>query len=474
MSRTKIVATIGPVSANPEMLSALAKAGMSIARLNGSHNSLEWHAATVRMIREVLPNLPILLDIPGRKLRTIQLAHEPAFALGETVVLTTDVTANVRGKVPVNYPNLHADVKAGHTILADDGTLRFTVLEVRGCEIICRAETAGTLRSRKGINVPFVKLSTPLVSDRDRSMMKFVHEIGVDFVGISFVESAAHVSAFRDLISNGYPRIVSKIENRNGFDNMDEIIAATDAVMIDRGDLSVETSVDSVGIMQKQIISASKRAGKPVIVATEMLHTMIENDFPTKAEVSDITNAVLDGCSATMLSGETAVGAHPVLAVDVMRRISEGAEAYLQDNLDGQNVAKAESMPRAIENAISLICRSLPITKIVAITRSGFAAQMIAVHQVRQPILAVSDNIEAARGFNLLPGVEGVGVSIPFLRTSTDHIIACIELLWRMDKLTDEDVILVTAVGYPRSGNRMNLIQTHHVKDLRDALGWAR
>jgi pyruvate kinase len=204
-----------------------------------------------------------------------------------------------------------------------------------------------------------------------------------------------------------------------------------------------------------------------------MLHTMIENDFPTKAEVSDITNAVLDGCSATMLSGETAVGAHPVLAVDVMRRISEGAESYLQHNLDVQNVAKAESMPRAIENAISLICRSLPITKIVAITRSGFAAQMIAVHQVRQPILAVSDNIEAARGFNLLPGVEGIGVSIPFLRTSTDHIITCIELLWRTGKLTDEDVILVTAVGYPRSGNRMNLIQTHHVKDLREGLGWA-
>jgi len=472
MSRTKIVATIGPVSANPEMLVALANAGMSIARLNGSHNSLEWHAGTVSMIREVLPNTPILVDIPGRKIRTIQLAHEPTFTVGETVVLTTDVEANVRGRVPVNYPNLHMDVKAGHTILADDGTLRFTVSDVRGCEIFCRAETAGTLRSRKGINVPFVKLSTPLVSERDRTMMRFVQEIGVDFVGISFVESAAHVSAFRALISGSCPRIVSKIENRAGFDNMDDIIAATDAVMIDRGDLSVETSVDSVGIMQKQIISSSRRAGKPVIVATEMLHTMIENDFPTKAEVSDITNAVLDGCSATMLSGETAVGAHPVLAVDVMRRISEGAEDYLQSNLDDQSAAKVESMPRAIENAISLISRSLPITKIVAITRSGYAAQMIAVHQVRQPILAVSDDMGAARGFNLLPGVEGIGVAIPFLRTSTDHIIACIEFLWKTGKLSDDDVILVTAVGYPRSGNRMNLIQTHHVRDLRETLGW--
>lgn len=472
MSRTKIVATIGPVSANPETLIALSKAGMSVCRLNGSHNNLEWHAATVRMIREVLPDIPILLDIPGRKIRTVELVHEPVFEVGETIVLTTDVCDNTRGKVPVNYPNLHADLKAGNTILADDGTLRFTVSEVRGCEIICRTETAGTLRSRKGINVPFVKLSTPLVSDRDRSIMKFVHDLGIDFVGISFVESAAHVSAFRELIYRGYPRIVSKIENRNGFENMDEIIAATDAVMIDRGDLSVETSVDAVGIMQKKIILACRRAGKPVIVATEMLHTMIENDFPTKAEVSDITNAVLDGCSATMLSGETAIGAHPVLAVDVMRRIAEGAEIYLQQNLDDQNTTKNMSVPRAIEDAISLICRSLPITKIVAITRSGFAAQMISVHQVRQPILAVSDDIDIARSFNLLPGVEGIGVSIPFLRTSTDHIISCIELLWRQGKLTDEDVILITAVGYPRSGNRMNLIQTHHVRDLRDTLGW--
>ena len=471
MSRTKIVATIGPASATSDMLRGLAGAGMNVARLNGSHNTLDWHAATVQLIRDVLPNMPILLDIPGRKIRTVQLAHEPTFRVGDEIVLTTDVNANGSGKVPVSYPNLHADLAPGHTILADDGTLRFTVCEVRERDIVVRAETAGTLRSRKGINVPFVELSTPLVSDRDRSMMTFVRDTGIDFIGISFVESAAHVTAIREL-ANGGPRIVSKIENKRGVDNMDEIIAASDAVMIDRGDLSVETSLDAVGVLQKQIIHACRKWAKPVIVATEMLHTMIDNDFPTKAEVSDITNAVLDGCSATMLSGETAIGAHPVAAVDCMRRVAHGAEHYLQRNLDGEHGAAASSMPRAIENAISLICRSLPITKIVAITRSGYAAQMIAANQVRQPILAVSDNVVAARSFNLLPGVEGIGVDIAFQRTSTDHIAACIEFLWRKGKLADDDMILVTAVGYPRSGNRMNLIQTHHISDLRDALGW--
>lgn len=471
MSRTKIVATIGPVSANADMLRALANAGMSVARLNGSHNTLDWHATAIRTIRKTLPAIPILLDIPGRKIRTAQLAREPTFAAGDLLVLTTSPDDS-RTKVPVSYLDLHRDLSAGNIILADDGTLRFSVVEIRGRDIVCRAETPGTLRSRKGINVPFVKLNTPLLTDRDRSMMEFARRTDVDFVGISFVESAKHIAAFRELTMDGHPRIVSKIENQGGFDNMDEIIAATDAVMIDRGDLSVEVNLETLGILQKQIIAACRKAGTPVIVATEMLHTMIENDFPTKAEVCDITNAVLDGCSATMLSGETAIGAHPVSAVDCMRRVADAAESHLQSQLDDSHSASAIPIPRAIENAIALICRSLPVTKIVAITRSGFAAQMIAAHQLRQPILAVSDKGEAVRSFNMLPGVEGVYVDIPFQRTSTDHIVGCLEVLWRQGKLVAEDVILVTAVGYPRSGNRMNLIQTHYVKDLRDALRW--
>ena len=473
MSRTRIVATIGPATARADMLVALAEAGMNVARLNGSHADLDWHGATIDLLREVVPEIPILLDIPGRKIRTGQLDHEPTFEAGETLVLTTDPGHDGREKVPVNYPSLHRDVARDSVILADDGTLKFTVIEIKGRDIFCRAEAAGTLRSRKGINVPDVRLRTQLVTDRDRAMVDFARSRDVDFIGVSFVESAAHVEAIRALTHGGWPRVVSKVENRGGLENLDEIVAATDAVMIDRGDLSVETNLENLALFQKRILDAARDAGRPVIVATEMLHTMIENPFPTKAEISDITNAALDGCAATMLSGETAIGGHPVEAVSVMRRVLDAAETHIHRQ-DGAGRLPGASVPQVMEDAIALICRSLPVTKIVAVTKSGYAARMIAARRPRQPILAVSNDRMAARSFNLMHGTEGVYVDIPFSRTSTDHIAKCLEVLWRRDKLADDDLILVTAVGYPRSGNRMNLIETHHMADLIDSLGWRR
>lgn len=471
-NRTKIVCTIGPRTESAEALRTLVDAGMDVARLNGSHNTLSWHAATIARIRQVAPDVPILLDIPGRKIRTTQLVHEPSFAIGAVIVLTTDTSHDGRVKVPVNYSGLHKDLRADHVILADDGTLRFVVVKVEGQDIHCRAETAGQLKSCKGINVPFVKLQTAMVTDRDRHMMAFARENDVDFVGLSFVESAAHVEAIRELAGGDRPRIVSKIENQGGLDHMDEIIATTDAIMIDRGDLSVETNIENLSLFQKRIILAAQRAAKPVIVATEMLHSMIVSPMPTKAEISDISNAVLDGCSATMLSGETAVGEFPFEAVRVMKQVAKAAAGYMHGENGGGSAPAA--VPQAVGEAIALMCRSLPITKIVAVTRSGYAAREIAARQPRQPILAVSDDIHAARSFNLLAGVEGIHVDVPFSRTSTDHIIKCLNVLWRRDKLTDDDMVLVTAVGYPRSGNRMNLLQTHVVGDLAETLDWTR
>ncbi|HEB79701.1 MAG TPA: pyruvate kinase [Rhodospirillales bacterium] len=474
MSRTKIVATIGPATDTAKALKDLSLAGMSMARLNGSHADLDWHAKTIALIRETLPGTPILLDIPGRKIRTVALAHEPSFEKGDTVILTTDSSHDGHEKVPVNYAGLHDDLNEGVTIMADDGTLRFTVSAIRGRDIHCRAETPGTLRGRKGINVPYVTLHTELVSQCDREMMSFARRHGIDFVGISFVESTEHVEAIRALAGGGWPRIVSKIENRGGMENMRAVIEASDAVMIDRGDLSVETELETLAVAQKSILSAAAAAAKPVIVATEMLHTMIDNSFPTKAEVSDITNAVLDGCSATMLSGETAIGRHPVEAVSVMRRVTEAAEAHLQQTLDGpgRNRGEFESVPEAMAEAIAFLCRSLPVTKIVALTRSGYAARTIAAFRPRQPIIAVSDDAMAAQSFNMLAGTTGVHTKEPFSRTSLDYLPRCLEKLWRDGAIVGDDLILVTAVTFPQSGNRMNLIETYKVDDLRNTLGW--
>lgn len=472
MTQTKIVATIGPATASSEMLVRLADAGMTIARLNGSHADLAWHKATIKLIRETLPNTPILLDIPGRKVRTVQLAHEPSFLKGDALILTTDTAHDGSEKVPVNYSKLHEDVQTGTIILADDGTLRFTVTEVTGPDIICRADVNGTLRSRKGINVPNIRLGTDLITPRDHEMVAFARDNDVDFIGISFVESAAHVDAIRGLTGGSWPRIVAKVENQGGIDNLEEICEATDAVMIDRGDLSVETNLETLTIAQKKIINAATIAAKPVIVATEILHSMIENPFPTKAEVSDISNAVIDGCAATMLSGETAIGKHPVEAIEMMRNISNAASTHVQTLLDDEQPRRGKSVPSAVDAAIALICRQLAITKIVAVTVSGYAARLIASHRPSQPILAVSNDHRAARSFNLLFGTEGFHVDIPFSKSSTDHVVACLEQLWRIGKLTKDDLVLVTAVGYPNTGNRMNLIQTHYISDLIQVFDW--
>jgi len=479
MRATRIVCTIGPGTNSEASLRELHEAGMSVARLNGSHSDLDWHRTTIALLRKVVPEVPILLDIPGRKIRTCDLAHEPVFVRGDIIVLTTEAGHDGSAKVPVNRPGLHEEINVDDIVMLDDGTLKLTVVEITGRDIHCRAEVAGQLKSRKGVNLPLVRLQGEMVTPRDREMIAFARDTGVDYIGISFVTSAEHVAAVRDLCADGCPRIVSKVENQGGLDNLDEIVEATDAIMIDRGDLSVETNLENMALFQKRIIEVARNHGKPVIVATEMLHTMIENPFPTKAEVSDITNAVLDGCSATMLSGETAVGEFAIESVAVMHRVAQAAEMHLQSHLDmgrdGMHRGDQPiSAPQAIEDAVALICRSLPITKIVAVTLSGYAARMTAARRPSQPILAVSNDFMAARSFNLFWGTEGVHIDIPFSKTSTDHIVLCLEELWRRGKLDGDDQILVTAVGYPRSGNRMNLLQTHAVRDLQESLGWQR
>ena len=479
MSATRIVCTIGPATNNESALCELVAAGMNVARLNGAHGDLDWHAAAIALLHEVMPEVPVLLDIPGRKIRTADLTHEPEFTSGNTVVLTTGEGHDGSEKVPVNRPSMHEEVNKGDVIMADDGTLKFTVEKVAGQDIHLRAEGPGKLGSRKGINIPSLSLAGEGVTQRDRDMVAFAREQGVDYIGISFVDSAEHVNAVRELCSGNWPRIVSKVENQGGLDNLEQIVEATDAVMIDRGDLSVETNLENLVLFQKRILDVSRSHGKPVIVATEMLHTMIENPFPTKAEVSDITNAVLDGCSAAMLSGETAVGAHATESVAVMQRVADAAETDLQAQLDDGREAvrrgdRPTSVPQAMEDAVALICRSLPITKIVAVTISGYAARMTAARRPRQPIIAVSNDPIAARSFNLFWGARGVHVDIPFSKTSTDHVVKCLEELWRRGVLDDDDLILVAALGYPSSGNRMNLLQTHAVSDLRKTLRWKK
>ena len=332
----------------------------------------------------------------------------------------------------------------------------------------------GQLGSRKGINVPGVDLGPVLVTDKDRTMISFATDNRIDFIGLSFVESAKHVKMIREILgSSQSPKIVSKIENQIGYFNMQDIIEASDAIMIDRGDLSVETDLETVALRQKAIIRTAQLLSKPVIVATEMLNSMIVNSFPSKAEVSDVTNAVLDGCAATMLSGETAVGSFPIEAVTTMRKIIEHAESFVSSGLiAGLRPPDINKANDATAKAIALICESADIDKIIAVTRSGFAARTLSSLVINCPIIAVSDVVENSKSFNIYAGVTGVVFPGEFSTSDVSHVSAVLKYLWQQKFISDDEHILVTALAYPTSGKRMNLIETHLVGDLARSLDW--
>lgn len=474
-SRTKIVATIGPGILSATSLSELSEAGMSIARLNGSHGDKDWHANAIRLIRETLPDAPILFDLPGNKIRVLRLGAEVPFAAGDRVSFTgrPDAEGNPNA-IPVDNSELHEILAPGMRFLIDDGRFSFRVETISGTTVHALAETSGAIRSRKGINIPSAASTRAGLSAKDRDWIAFAAHTGVDFIGVSFVSSGDHVDEIRAAIAGSVPRIVAKIENQPGLDHAEEIITRSDGIMIDRGDLSAETSVENVVLHQKRILELARKAARPVIVATEFLHSMIEDPLPTKAEVSDISNAVLDGAAALMLSGETAIGRYPVQAVAMMRRVAAAAEQFSHAARSPEAGTGAGQIPSAMGEAIALLCRRLPVSKIVAITIGGYSARAVSSFLPEQPIVAVSNNLEAARSFNLFAGVRGVFVDVDISARSLDHLPKCLRKLWEMNEITDDDVILVTGAGFPKSGNRMNFIETHKVSDLRDSLGWTR
>lgn len=335
--RAKIVCTIGPTSCDPEMLTSLIGAGMDVARLNFSHGDAAFHAENIRRIREAAASLDrpvaILGDLQGPKLRVgaMQEGGVPLTA-GQTLTLTTEPITGAAGRVPVQYEKLPEVVEPGDRILIDDGLLELAVTGVAGGEIATRVVTGGLLNSNKGLNLPRAALSIPAITDKDREDLRFAIEQGIDWIALSFVRTAEEVwelkQAIRELSAFGHQTpVVAKIEKPEAIDNIDAIIAAADGVMVARGDLGIEISPEAVPMLQKMIIHKCNAAGKPVITATQMLDSMIRNPRPTRAEASDVANAILDGSDAIMLSGETASGKYPLEAVQTMARIACEAES---------------------------------------------------------------------------------------------------------------------------------------------------
>ncbi|NMA51504.1 MAG: pyruvate kinase, partial [Peptococcaceae bacterium] len=337
MRRSKIVCTIGPASDHPDMLKKMILAGMNVARLNFSHGTHEEHgrraAAVRRAAAEVGANVAIMLDTKGPEIRIGHFKDEPVFLTGNaTVTLTTDEIEGDSQRIPVTYKGLPGDVKEGDAILIADGLIKLEVLSTTATEVMCRVVNGGKLTSQKGINLPGIKVNLPAVTQKDIQDITFGVEQGFDFIAASFIRRASDVLAIRQVLEElgSNINIISKIESRQAVNNLDEIISVSDGIMVARGDLGVEIPVEEVPLVQKDIIKRCNLLGKPVVTATQMLDSMINNPRPTRAEASDVANAIFDGTDAIMLSGETAAGKYPLESVVMMARIAERAETSLR------------------------------------------------------------------------------------------------------------------------------------------------
>jgi len=474
MRKTKIVCTIGPASESLENTKKLIQAGMNVARLNFSHGDFEEHGNRIRNIRKACRELgktvAILLDTKGPEIRLGNLAEEPIeLVAGEAVTLTTENIPGDRHRIPVTYKDLPRDVKPGDTILLDDGLIGLKVIEVRGTEIECEIQNSGPIKSKKGVNVPGVAISLPGITEKDANDIRFGIEQGIDFIAASFVRRASDVLEIRELLERhnaSHIQIIAKIENRQGVDNLDEILEVADGLMVARGDLGVEIPVEEVPLVQKMMIEKCNRAGKPVITATQMLDSMQRNPRPTRAEATDVANAIFDGTDAIMLSGETAAGKYPVESVLTMARIAERAEAALvyREIFLRQASAQQTTVTEAISQAVANSALDLDANAIITSTESGYTARMVSKYRPKAPIIAVTPVEHVMRSLQLVWGVIPV-LGKPAKTTDEMFDIAVNGAVGAGLVKLGDTVVITAGVPVGRSGST-NLIKIHTVGDL--------
>ncbi|OES44154.1 pyruvate kinase [Domibacillus iocasae] len=477
MQKTKIVCTIGPASESLETLESLMKAGMNVARLNFSHGSHEEHGARIQNIRQAAKNtgktVAILLDTKGPEIRThemengsIELESGKDSAISMTEVLGTPE------KFSITYPGLIDDVEPGSRILLDDGLIGLLVTGInreKG-EIGVRILNTGTLKNKKGVNVPGVSVKLPGITEKDADDIRFGIEQDVDFIAASFVRRTSDVLDIRELLEKNdaaHIQIIPKIENQEGVDNIDDILEVSDGLMVARGDLGVEIPAEEVPIVQKQLIKKCNLLGKPVITATQMLDSMQRNPRPTRAEASDVANAIFDGTDAIMLSGETAAGTYPLEAVQTMHNIAVRAESELQMKEippRRRNNTGRMTMTDAIGQSVAKTAEALEVRAIIAPTSSGHTARMISRYRPKASIYAVTDSERVTRSLSLVWGVVPLmGLSVSSTDEMLDNaIVHCLD-----EGLISHGELVVITAGVPvgESGTT-NLMKIHVVGDI--------
>ncbi len=466
--RTKIVATIGPACEDKEILKEMINSGMNVARLNFSHGSHEEQKVkmdTIKEVRKLLGvNVAILLDTKGPEIRTGKFDKpEVAIKEGQIYTLTTREMVGNEEICSVTYKDITRDLSIGDRILIDDGLIELEALEIKGDSVKCIVKNAGILKDNRGVNLPGVKLNLPSITEKDYGDIIFGIENKVDFIAASFVRKASDVEEIRTILKhNGgsYIRIIAKIENGEGIENLDDIIEASDGIMVARGDLGVEIPQEQVPLLQKKIIKKCNNVGKPVITATQMLDSMIRNPRPTRAEVADVANAIFDGTDAIMLSGETAVGKYPIEAVKSMTEIA----ITVEENIDFEEVMRRnislrdESITNAIGHATVASSYGLKARAILAPTASGGTPMIISKFRPKAPIFAATANEEVARRLALSWGVECLVVSSA--GTERDLFVKAIEALSKREKIKKNDILIITAglpVGIEGNTNMMRI-----------------
>jgi pyruvate kinase len=466
MRRTKIVATLGPASDSAEVIRRLIEAGLDVARVNFSHGTYEQHAARIARVRAqaeaVGKPVAILQDLRGPKIRTGQLVEGRPVILeeGATFTITTTPIAGTAERVSTDYQALPNDVQPGDRVLLSDGLIQLRVIDVRGTDVVTEVVYGGALAERQGINLPNATVSAPAITEKDRADLAFGLEQNVDYVAMSFVRRAADVQQLKDLIAESGKNIpvVAKIEKPQALDDLPAILGVTDAVMVARGDLGVEMSPEQVPLVQKNLIRAANKQNILVITATQMLESMIHNARPTRAEASDVANAIFDGTDAIMLSGETAVGSFPVEAVQMMHRIAvttEESDRYHEHREALQPVQPLEKLlssheeltdtARAISHAASAISVQLHVTAVVAFTLSGHTARLVSKKRPLAPILALTTDQRVVNRMALYWGVQ------PMLCPPMD----------RLEDLTSEMQRLLLEGGYVQRGDRVVMTGGH-------------
>ena len=456
MRKTKIICTLGPSTDDDMILRELICSGMDVARFNFSHASHEEHLGRLRKIEKLRNELGIpvatLLDTKGPEIRLSTFKDNMKVQLqeGQTFTLTSRSIEGDEKQVSISYPNLIYDIDIGTTILIDDGLVEMTVTDITATDIICTVKNGGTISNRKGVNVPGVHLSMPFISDKDREDILFGIKNNFDFIAASFVSTADDIKEIRKMLNkhNSQTKIIAKIENYHGVEHIDDIINASDGIMIARGDMGVEIPYEEVPVIQKMIIKKVYNAGKQVITATQMLDSMIKNPRPTRAETTDVANAIYDGTSAIMLSGETAAGAYPVESLKTMAKIAMRAEADIdyKKRFRMQEVCQKPDITDAISRATVTTAHDLDARMIITVTTSGKTARMISRYRPECQILGCTTDPMVCRQLNMAWGVTPLLIAVEHDTFELfDHAIEAVE---KAGYLKDGELAVLTA-GVP-------------------------